>query len=68
MAELIFIVDRAPDGGYLARAVEESIFTEADALVSLRVQVRDAVRCHYEEDHRPDVIRFHLKGHQSIEA
>jgi hypothetical protein len=50
MNELIFLVEEAPEGGYTARALGESIFTEADDAASLEQNVRDAVRCHFEED------------------
>ncbi len=60
MNELIFLVEEAPEGGYTARALGESIFTEADTLDELHVQVRDAVQCHFEDDHRPKVIRLHF--------
>jgi hypothetical protein len=59
MEELIFLVEDAPEGGYTARALGVSIFTEADDLDSLREQVRDAVRCHYDEGQRPRVINLH---------
>jgi hypothetical protein len=45
-AELVFLVEEAPEGGYLARAVGEGIFTEADALDELRAMVCEAVVCH----------------------
>lgn len=57
MTELIFIVEEAPEGGYTARAMGESIFTEADDLTELQDQVRDAVLCHFEEDERPKFVR-----------
>jgi hypothetical protein len=60
VADLIFLVEEAPEGGYTARALGESIFTEADTLDELQDQVRDAVRCHFEESHRPSVVRLHL--------
>ena len=60
MSELIFLVEEAPEGGYTARALGESIFTEADDLASLQDQVRDAVRCHYEEGQEPKLIRLHI--------
>jgi hypothetical protein len=56
MDELIFLVEAAPEGGYTARAVSASIFTEADDLDALREQVRDAVRCHFDEGCEPSVI------------
>lgn len=48
MSELIFEVKEAPEGGYTARALGASIFTEADDLDGLHEQVRDAVRCHFD--------------------
>lgn len=42
-------VEEAPEGGYTARALGDSIFTEADTLAELREAVRDAVRCHFDE-------------------
>ena len=59
MSELIFLVEEAPDGGLIARALGASIFTEADTWTELQTQVRDAVRCHFEEDQRPKVVRLH---------
>jgi hypothetical protein len=58
MSELIFLVEEASEGGYTARALGESIFTEAETLEQLHEQVRDAVRCHYEEDKLPAIIRL----------
>lgn len=60
MNELIFLVEGAPEGGYSARALGAAIFTEADTLPELRVQVRNAVRCHYDDEDRPQVIRLHF--------
>ncbi|MHB2024586.1 MAG: hypothetical protein ACYCO3_14885 [Mycobacteriales bacterium] len=59
-SEIVFVVDEAPEGGYVARAVGESLVTEADDLDSLREMVRDAVVCHFDEDERPKVVRLHL--------
>jgi hypothetical protein len=47
MTEILFIVEEAAEGGYTARAVGSSIFTEADDLDQLREAIRDAVRCHF---------------------
>jgi hypothetical protein len=68
MNELIFLVQEAPEGGYTARALGESIFTEADDINHLHAQVRDAVRCHFEEDKRPKVIRLHFVREEVIPA
>ena len=60
MNELIFIIEESPEGGYTARALGESIFTEAESLEELRRQVKDAVRCHFDEGKGPKVIRLHF--------
>jgi hypothetical protein len=66
MPEVIFVVEEAPEGGYTARALGESIFTEAEDLATLHEQVRDAVRCHFEEDRQPKVIRLHFVREELI--
>ncbi|MDQ6785304.1 MAG: 2-oxoisovalerate dehydrogenase [Acidobacteriota bacterium] len=60
MSEVIFLVEDAPEGGYTARALGESIFTEADDLENLRREIRDAVNCHFEEEDKPKIIRLHF--------
>jgi hypothetical protein len=58
MDEIIFMVEDAPDGGLAARAVGESIFTQASTMAELHEKVRDAVRCHF-EDGIPRLMRLH---------
>lgn len=58
MNEIIFLVEDAPDGGLSARAVGESIFTQAATMGELHERVRDAVRCHFEADGQPKLIRW----------
>lgn len=68
MTEILFVVSEAPEGGYVASGVDASIVTEADDLDQLRVMIRDAVRCHFDEDNRPKVIRLHLVRDEVIAA
>jgi len=61
MSEIIFLVEEAPEGGYVGRALGASIFTEADTIDALRKNVIDAVRCHYGDSAAsPKVVRLHL--------
>jgi len=46
---LFFVVEETPEGGYEARAVGTSIFTEAETLEELEQRIRDAVVCHFED-------------------
>ncbi len=64
--EIVFVAEEAPEGGYTARALEASIFTEAETLESLESNVRDAVRCHFEESERPGMVRLHFVRDQLI--
>jgi hypothetical protein len=66
VGELIFMVEEAPEGGYTARALNASIFTEADTLADLHDRVRDAVRCHFEEGQTPKIIRLHFVREEVI--
>ena len=59
MSEIVFVVEEAPEGGYTARAIGESIVTEADDLNQLHERTREAVRCHFEEGKAPKLIRLH---------
>ena len=52
-SEIIFPVEESREGGYEARALGHSIFTQADSLDELREMVRDAVRCHFDTDSIP---------------
>ena len=59
MVEIVFVVEEDPDGGYTARALMESMFTQADDIPALREMVRDAVRCHFPDaSARPKLIRL----------
>ena len=58
--EIVFLVDEAPESGFTARAVGESIFTEADSIDELRVNVRSAADCHFDDGQGPKVIRLHI--------
>jgi hypothetical protein len=58
--EIIFSVEESPEGGYEARALGHSIFTQAETLQELKEMVRDAVCCHFDDDERPRLIRLHI--------
>ena len=59
MKEIIFLVEET-DEGFIAKALDYSIYTEADSLEELKEMIKDAVRCHFDEDERPKIIRLHI--------
>ncbi len=58
--EIIFVVEESPEGGYEARALGHSIFTQAESFEELKKMVQDAVLCHFDESERPRVVRLHM--------
>lgn len=59
MNEIIFIVEESEEGGLTAKALGVSIFTEAENLEELRAAVKDAVKCHF-DDNLQRIIRLHM--------
>ena len=66
MNEIIFLIEESPEGGFTARALGESIFTEADTAAELQSQIRHAVRCHFPEGQAPKLIRLHFVREEII--
>ena len=53
MSEILFLVQEAPEGGYTARALGYSIFTEADTWEELKTAIHEAVDCQFDENQSP---------------
>ncbi len=68
MNEIIFHVEESPEGGFTARALGHSIFTEADTMEELRTAVLDAVNCHFEPGSGPSVVRLHIVRDEILAA
>lgn len=68
MSEIVFVVEQAPEGGFTARALGESIFTEADTEAALRIAVQDAVHCYFDDAKSPKVIRLHFVRDELLAA
>jgi hypothetical protein len=67
-SEIIFSVQESPEGGYEAQALGYDIFTQGESMDELRQMVRDAVRCHFNGNSAPAVIRLHLVKDEVITA
>ena len=68
MSEIVFLVEEDPAGGLTARALGESIFTQAESFEALRDEVRDAVRCHFNAGEGPTLIRLHYVRDEVLAA
>jgi predicted RNase H-like HicB family nuclease len=59
MEELFFLVEESPEGGFSARALGQSIFTQGETLDEVRDAIRDAVECHF-SDAKPKMLHLHI--------
>ena len=66
MNEVFFLVEEAIEGGYTAKALGESIFTEAETIEELKINIRESVHCHFEDENLPKIIRLHLVKEEVI--
>jgi len=61
-SEIVFSMQESPEGGYEARALCHSIFTQAKTMDELKANVEDAVRCHFaDRDTLPTVRLVEVK-------
>jgi hypothetical protein len=58
--EIIFTVKESYDNGYEAKAVGHSIYTQCDDYDDLSETLRDAVKCHFDDEEMPSLIRIYL--------
>lgn len=64
--EIIFDVTESLEGGYEARALGHSIFTQGEDWDDLKGMAREAVLCHFDDEEAPRVIRLHLVSEEAI--
>ena len=67
MSEIIFIIEESPEGGYEAKALGHSIFTEGETIEELKENIKEAIHCHFEVD-VPAIIRLHYVKEEVIAA
>ena len=66
MSEIV-LVEEDPEGGYSARAMGESIFTQGDTEDELKSNIKEALCCHIDnESEILPIIRLHFVRDQII--
>lgn len=61
MKEIFFLIQEVPEGGYTARAIGQSIFTEAEDLQTLKENIKEVLECHFEHKaDRPSIVNLHF--------
>jgi hypothetical protein len=56
MNEILFLVEDSPEGGFITRALDHSIYTDADTITELHANVRDSLVCHFDPAEKPAII------------
>jgi len=67
MQEIIFVINESSEGGYEAVALGVSIFTEADTWSELKVNIIEAVSCHF-DDNVQRIVRMHFVKDEVLTA
>ena len=66
--EITFLVEEDAEGGYIAKSLGYSIFTEADTIEELKKNIIDALKCHFEnKEELPRIVRLHIVKEEIIE-
>lgn len=60
MSEIIFIIENSDEGGYVAKALGYSIYTEGETIEELKENIKDAVKCHIDAKKLPHIVRLHM--------
>ena len=60
MSEIIFVVENSDEGGYTAKSLGYSIYTEGETLDELKENIKDAIKCHFDEKEIPHIVRLHI--------
>jgi predicted RNase H-like HicB family nuclease len=64
--EIIFYIEESLDGGFEAKALGYPVFTDGETLEELKQNIKDAVRCHFDPEETPQVIRLHFVREEAI--
>ena len=56
--EINFVVEESLDGGYEAKAIGHSIFTQGETLEEIKEAIKESVHCHFDEADMPKTIRI----------
>ena len=55
MEEIVFLIEEVQEGGYTAKALDETICTKADSIFELNKMIRNAVASHFDQENLPKI-------------
>jgi len=60
MKEIFFIVEEDQESGFTAKALGFSIFTEAETMDQLKINIKEALECHFDDPkEKPQIAHLH---------
>lgn len=70
MKKIIFTIRESTEGGFEARSLGESIFTEADNVEEIKTRIKEAVDCHFDDNDpdKPEIIHLHFYREEMVAA
>lgn len=66
VSEIIFYIEESLDGGFEARALGYDIFTDGETVEELKINIKDAIHCHFEDGEEPRIIKLHFVREEAI--
>lgn len=66
MKELVFIIEDDLEGGFTAKAVGHSIFTDGNNRDELVANIKEAVGIHFDSGEMPKIIRLHFQREEFL--
>jgi predicted RNase H-like HicB family nuclease len=60
MSEIIFVIEEDTESGYIAKALNHSIYTQGETIQELKNNINDAVLCHFNKEEAPKIVRLHF--------
>lgn len=67
MTEITFLVQEAEEGGYTARALGKSIFTEGETMLELKSNIKEATLCYFGDNDAPQLAHLHFVKDEILE-
>ena len=64
--EIIFYIEDSDEGGFEARALGHSIFTDGETVEELRENIKEALQCHFEENSMPKMVTLHFVREEAL--
>lgn len=65
--EIVFLVEEDSEGGYTAKALGHSIFTQGETLDGLKANIHDALSTHFDKKELiPSIIRLHIVKEETL--